>query len=99
LLAVKLELGLIGAIMSDVTLVLNAISRGEKKASEKLLSLVYNELRKMAAARMLRESAGHIIQPTALMHEAWLQLVGEHDRSWRNPRTSSARRRPRCGAS
>jgi RNA polymerase sigma factor (TIGR02999 family) len=70
--------------MSDVTLILQAIGRGEKCASEKLLPLVYEELRRMAAARMARESAGQTLQPTALVHEAWLQLVGDGDRSWEN---------------
>ena len=70
--------------MSDVTLILDAISRGESQASEKLLPVVYDELRKLAAARMAQESAGQTLQPTALVHEAWLQLVGEGDRSWQN---------------
>jgi RNA polymerase sigma factor (TIGR02999 family) len=70
--------------MSDVTLILDAISRGEGYASEALLSLVYDELRKMAAARMAQESAGHTLQPTALVHEAWLRLVGDKDRTWKN---------------
>ncbi|HUZ07105.1 MAG TPA: ECF-type sigma factor [Candidatus Paceibacterota bacterium] len=63
--------------MSNITLVLDAISKGEGQAAEKLLPLVYNELRNLAAARMLHESAGHTLQPTALVHEAWLRLVGE----------------------
>ncbi|HEU5072251.1 MAG TPA: sigma-70 family RNA polymerase sigma factor [Verrucomicrobiae bacterium] len=70
--------------MSDITLVLQAVGRGEKQASEELLPLVYDELRQLAAARMARESAGHTLQPTALVHEAWLQLVGEGSRSWAN---------------
>jgi hypothetical protein len=56
--------------MSDVTLVLEGVRRGEKQASEDLLPMVYEELRRMAAARMARESAGHTLQPTALVHEA-----------------------------
>jgi RNA polymerase sigma factor (TIGR02999 family) len=70
--------------MSDVTMVLDAISRGESQASEKLLPLVYKELRKMAAARMFRESAGHTLQPTALVHEAWLRLVESGSQTWEN---------------
>lgn len=70
--------------MSDVTLVLEAIGRGEKQASEELLPLVYEELRRMAVARMAREAAGHTLQPTALVHEAWLRLVGGGARSWEN---------------
>lgn len=70
--------------MSDVTLILDAINRGESQASEKLLPLVYEELRRMAAARLAREAAGQTLQPTALVHEAWLQLVGDGDRTWEN---------------
>lgn len=69
--------------MSDITLVLDAISRGEPQASEKLLPLVYNELRKLATVRMLQESAGHTLQPTALVHEAWLRLVGDTKQNWK----------------
>ena len=70
--------------MSDVTLILQAVGRGEKQASEELLPLVYEELRRMAAARMAREAAGHTLQPTALVHEAWMRLVGDEDCSWEN---------------
>jgi RNA polymerase sigma factor (TIGR02999 family) len=70
--------------MSDITLVLDAINRGESQASEKLLPLVYSELRNLAAARMLRESAGHTLQPTALVHEAWLRLVGDGRQNWKS---------------
>jgi RNA polymerase sigma factor (TIGR02999 family) len=69
--------------MSDITLVLDAISRGEPQASDKLLPLVYNELRKLATVRMLQESAGHTLQPTALVHEAWLRLVGDTKQNWK----------------
>lgn len=70
--------------MSDVTLILDAINRGESQASEKLLPLVYDELRNLAAARMFQESAGHTLQPTALVHEAWLRLAGGQNQSWQN---------------
>jgi len=70
--------------MKDVTLILQAVGRGEKQASEDLLPLVYNELRNLATARMLQESAGHTLQPTALVHEAWLRLVGDGDHSWKD---------------
>src|SRR5882724_2879091 len=69
--------------MSDITLVLDAINRGESQASEKLLPLVYNELRNLASARMLHESAGHTLQPTALVHEAWLRLAGDGKQNWK----------------
>ena len=70
--------------MSDVTLMLEAIGRGEGQATEELFPLVYEELRRLAAARMAQESAGQTLQPTALVHEAWLQLVGEGGRTWQN---------------
>ena len=70
--------------MSDITLVLDAINRGESQASEKLLPLVYNELRNLAAARMVHESAGHTLQPTALVHEAWLRLTGDSKQNWKS---------------
>jgi RNA polymerase sigma factor (TIGR02999 family) len=63
--------------MSDITLMLNAVERGEAGASEDLLPLVYEELRRLAAARMAHEASGHTLQPTALVHEAWLRLVGD----------------------
>ena len=62
--------------MSDVTQVLAAIEAGDPRAAEQLLPLVYDELRKLAAARLANEKAGHTLQPTALVHEAYLRLVG-----------------------
>ena len=62
--------------MSDVTKIISAIERGEPNASEELLPLVYGELRKLAAAKLSREKSGQTIQATALVHEAWLRLVG-----------------------
>ena len=62
--------------MSDVTRILEAAQKGDPKAAEELLPLVYDELRKLAAARMANEAAGHTLQPTALVHEAWLRLAG-----------------------
>ena len=70
--------------MSDITLMLDAVQRGEEHASEQLLPLVYDELRRLAAARMAQEAAGQTLQPTALVHEAWLQLVGAGERNWQN---------------
>ena len=63
---------------------LESVGRGESKATEELFPLVYEELRRMAAARMANEAAGHTLQPTALVHEAWLQLVGEGEKMWQN---------------
>ena len=69
---------------NDVTLLLEAVARGEAMASERLLPLVYDELRGLAAARMSAESAGHTLQPTALVHEAWLRLAGPGERRWQD---------------
>jgi RNA polymerase sigma factor (TIGR02999 family) len=69
---------------AHVTLVLQAIGRSEQGASEKLLPLVYAELRRLAGARMSREMPGQTLQPTALVHEAWLRLVNDADRTWEN---------------
>src|SRR4051812_29609787 len=68
--------------MSEVTLILNAIEQGNPKAAEQLLPLVYDELRKLAAQRMAGEAEGHTLQPTALVHEAWLRLVGGEIQKW-----------------
>ena len=62
--------------MSDVTQVIEAVQRGDPKAADELLPLVYEELRKLAASKMANEAAGNTLQPTALVHEAWLRLVG-----------------------
>src|SRR5678816_2305959 len=69
---------------AEITQVLEAIGRSEDGASEKLLPLVYAELRRLAAARMAHEVPGQTLQPTALVHEAWLRLVGDGDRTWQN---------------
>lgn len=63
---------------------LQAIGRGESRASEELLPLVYDELRHLAEIRMAQESAGQTLQPTALVHEAWLRLTADGERSWQN---------------
>ena len=70
--------------MSDVTRILNGVQQGDPKAAGELLPLVYDELRKLAAHRMANEAAGHTLQPTALVHEAFLKLVGERERDWKN---------------
>src|SRR5829696_8318270 len=64
------------APMSDVTQILSAIEAGDPKAAAGLLPLVYDELRKLAAARLAAEQPGQTLQPTALVHEAYLRLVG-----------------------
>src|SRR5688572_17195648 len=63
--------------MSDVTRILSAIQQGEPQASEQLLPLVYEELRKLAAAKLAQEKPGQTLQATALVHEAYLRLVGK----------------------
>ena len=63
--------------MRDVTQILKAAEQGDAKAAGQLLPLVYEELRRLAAHRMAREAPGHTLQPTALVHEAWLRLVGD----------------------
>jgi RNA polymerase sigma factor (TIGR02999 family) len=69
--------------MNDVTRILSAIDQGDQQASERLLPLVYDELRRLAAQKLAREKPGQTLQPTALVHEAYLRLVGaESDRRW-----------------
>ena len=63
--------------MNDVTRILTAIDQGDGQAAEQLLPLVYDELRKLAAARMAAEDPGHTLNATALVHEAYLRLVGD----------------------
>lgn len=70
--------------MDDITLLLDAVSSGDSQAAEQFLPLVYDELRRLAAARMAQEAAGHTLQPTALVHEAWLRLAGGQKQSWQN---------------
>lgn len=57
---------------------------GDARAAERLLAIVYDELRQLAAAKMARERPGHTLQPTALVHEAWLQLGGDAQPGWQN---------------
>ncbi len=67
--------------MTDVTQILARIERGDPNAAEQLLPLVYDELRKLAAAKLAQEKPGQTLQATALVHEAYLRLVG-NERSW-----------------
>jgi RNA polymerase sigma factor (sigma-70 family) len=67
--------------MSEVTRILNAIESGDAKAADQLLPLVYNELRKLAAAQMAREKPGHTLDATALVHEAYIRLVANDGRA------------------
>ena len=70
--------------MSDVTRILSQIESGDPSAADKLLPLVYDELRKLAAARLAREKPGHTLQATALVHEAYLRLVSHKESIARN---------------
>jgi len=71
--------------MSDVTQLLGALDAGDPRAADQLLPLVYEELRKLAAAKMAQEKSGQTLQATALVHEAWLRLAGSEDqRGWNN---------------
>jgi RNA polymerase sigma factor (TIGR02999 family) len=68
--------------MSDVTRLLQSLEPGDPRGAEELLPLVYEELRKLAAARMANESSTQTLQPTALVHEAWLRLTGKENIQW-----------------
>jgi RNA polymerase sigma factor (TIGR02999 family) len=70
--------------MSDVTRLLDAVGQGDERAAYELLPLVYGELRWLAARRMAQEAPGNTLQPTALVHEAWLRLAGDEVRKFAN---------------
>ena len=72
--------------MSDgeITLLLQRIESGDREAADQILPLVYGELRKLAAAKMMREAPGQTLQPTALVHEAWLRLGGDSQPDWKS---------------
>src|SRR5258706_5743502 len=72
--------------MSDATVLLTAVEQGDPKAAEQLLALVYEELRRLAAFKMAQQNPGQTLQPTALVHEAWLRLVGSQNPTF-NDRT------------
>ncbi len=68
--------------MTDVTRILNAIEGGDQRATEELLPLIYNELRVLAAQKLSHEKPGQTLQATALVHEAYLRLVGHENQRW-----------------
>jgi RNA polymerase sigma factor (TIGR02999 family) len=70
--------------MSDLTSLLESIQRGDAKAAQELLPLVYHELRSMAAQKMAKERPGHTLQATALVHECWLRLAGDRTPAFAN---------------
>jgi RNA polymerase sigma factor (TIGR02999 family) len=69
---------------SEITLILGQIQQGDQRAAERLLPLVYDELRRLAAAKMAREAMAYTLQPTALVHEAWLRLGADRQIEWQN---------------
>ena len=86
--------------MNDVTRILSAIEQGDPQAAEQLLPLVYDELRKLAAQRLAQEKPGQTLQATALVHEAYLRLVGPGRRPAGTAAATSSPPRPRrCAAS
>ena len=68
--------------MSDVTRILDRVQQGDQQAAGELLPLVYEELRRLAAQKMAHEASGHTLQPTALVHEAWLRLARSGAEHW-----------------
>jgi RNA polymerase sigma factor (TIGR02999 family) len=70
--------------MSDATVMMAAVEAGDPQAAEKLLVLVYDELRRLAASKLAQEAPGQTLQPTALVHEAWLRLVGDQNPSFKD---------------
>ena len=70
--------------MTDIPAILNAATQGDRKSAEALLPLVYEELRRIAHIHMTNESAAHTLQPTALVHEVWLNMVDGSNRTWKN---------------
>ena len=72
--------------MSDVTSILGAVENGDAKAGDQLLELVYDELRRLAAFKMAQQAPGQTLQPTALVHEAWLRLVGSQNFTFKDRR-------------
>ena len=70
--------------MSEFTHILERVEHGDPKAAAELLPIVYDELRRLAARKMAREAAGHTLQPTALVHEAWMRLGGSDAPSFQN---------------
>jgi len=70
--------------VSQITLILERLEQGDPRAADELLPLVYDELRKLAAQKMARESPGQTLQATALVHEAWLRLGGDQQPEWQN---------------
>jgi RNA polymerase sigma factor (TIGR02999 family) len=71
-------------LISDLTNIFARVQQGDPKAAEEVVPLIYNELRRLAAQKMAYHALGHTLQPTALVHEAWLRLGGEDQPRWQN---------------
>lgn len=71
-------------VMVDVTRILDALNEGEDSASKQLLEAVYEELRSLASIKLFKERSGQTLQATALVHEAWIRLVGNQRSDWRS---------------
>jgi hypothetical protein len=82
--------------VGDVTRILTAIEQGDAQAADELLPLVYEELRRLAAYKMANEAAGPTLQPTTLVHEAWLRLVGKDNPTFKNRGGERAPQNGRC---
>lgn len=72
--------------MTDITHFLDQLADGDDNAAERLLDVVYGELRQLAQAKLSKEAPGHTLQPTALVHEAWMRLAGDERRDWKSRR-------------
>jgi RNA polymerase sigma factor (TIGR02999 family) len=72
--------------MTDLTVILQRVEKGDAAAANELLPLIYEELRKLAAVKMSREQPGQTLQATALVHEAYLRLIGQAEQQWQNSR-------------
>ena len=83
-LGIRLTKGSQKPMSKNVTRILQRINDGEKHLTDELLPLIYSELRTLAKSRMVRERAGQTLQPTALVHEAYLRLLGDEDVAWDN---------------
>src|SRR3989442_4455815 len=68
--------------VSQFTRILEAVQQGDPSAADQLLPVVYQELRKLASYKMAHERPGQTLQPTALVHEAWLRLTGDQNQQW-----------------
>jgi RNA polymerase sigma factor (TIGR02999 family) len=74
----------VGSTSADVTMLLSRLTEGDKSVVSQLMPLVYDELRRLAASYMRQERPDHTLQPTALVHEAYLRLVKQRETSWKN---------------